>query len=291
MYKKHLFRNSLFLIGASLVINGCGGQSVPGGSANGFYSMSLNLDGTTIISPAYDPSLGTNPPFPPDQITGKITFNYSGPTNTTPLDGYLENAEVCLLSPVNKCYTVPLAGVVKVNSDQTFKFPLITHKYEAPWIVLNPVEDRSLVMDPVKVQIGTGDGVSTTFGFSLPSNSISSDGGTNIYGSEVNVYRNGGFSCSLTNQVECNITKNGQNLTITFTNPPANGDIIELQYSVYKSYNFNPSVDANATGHLWNGKNYAEVNATLNIRLKLYDGTHLDAKQNITFQVIPAQNI
>lgn len=255
--------------------------------------MSLNLDNNTIVSPAYDPSVRTNPPFPPDEITGKITFNYSGPTNITPLDGYLENAEICFLSPINKCYTIPLAGIVKANSEQSFKLSLITHKYEVPWIVLNPIEDRSLIIDLVRVQIGTGDGTNTTFGFSLPSNSSEIDGRTLIYGSEMTVYVEDNFACSLTNPQQCEISKIGQSVTVTFknTNIPDYGKKIELQYSVYKSYNFNPSVDANATGHLWNGKNYAEVNATLNIRLKLYDGTHLDAKQNITFQVIPAQNI
>lgn len=51
MYKNLLVRNSLIFLGMSFFINSCGGgQSVPGGSAKGFYSMSLNLDNNTIVS-------------------------------------------------------------------------------------------------------------------------------------------------------------------------------------------------------------------------------------------------
>lgn len=274
------------------LLSGCGGgQSIPGGSAKGFYSMSLNLDGSTIVSPAYDPNLiQYNPPWPSDTITGTITLNYSGPTNTIPLDGYLENAEICFQAPTNKCYTIPLAGVVKANSSIKFSFPIITHKYEAPWIILNPIEDTLVNPSPLKVQIGTGNGYTKTFSYTLPQDTNYPDGSPNYIDSEIVIYRNNSVACSLpktsTSPTECSITRDGQYITVTFTNPPNSDDNISVEYRQY--YDFNPSIDASRLNHLYYGRNYADVNANIKVRVKLYDGTHLDtAPQTLTFQVIP----
>ncbi|WP_156925193.1 hypothetical protein [Sulfurihydrogenibium subterraneum] len=259
-------------------------MSSPGASAKGFYSLSMNITSAQIISPAIDDT--TNPiSFPVDTISGSLSLYYNGPTNTNPLDGMIDNAEICFEEPTNKCFLVPLSGIVKPGDSLKFDISLKVHKFESPWIILNPYEDSTVILNPVKVQIGTGDGNKTIFGYTLPQNVRDTDLGYITYGDEITVYNNGSFACSLNSSLECTITKSGQNITVTFSNPPANGNNIELEYSVRKHYDWNPSV--NAGNHLYNGKNYTIVNAILKVRVKFYNGDHLDVNQPIQFQVVP----
>ena len=286
------------LFSATLLAScGGGGTSTPSTSVKGFYSLSVNITSAQIISPAIDDTqyIGIPPKkqliFPEDTISGSLSLYYNGPTNTNPLDGMIDNAEICFEEPTNKCFLVSLSGIVKPGDSLKFDIPLKVHKFEPPWIILNPYEDTTDKFNPVKVQIGTGDGIKTIFGYTLPQNIRDTDLGYITYGDEITVYNNGSFACSLYSSLKCTITKSGQNITVTFSNPPANGNNIELEYSVYKSYNWNSNINAAATNHLYNGQSYAIVNATLKINVKLSNGDTLSTAQPIQFQAIPKKTL
>ncbi|MGC8870917.1 MAG: hypothetical protein ACP5PT_07505 [Brevinematia bacterium] len=283
------FLSTLFIVSCG----GGGGITGSGSDIKGFYSLSLTLDNTitTNISPAVD---DTSSPisFPPDTIAGQLTLSYNGPNSKNPLYGVIENSEICFGDPTNKCFPANISGTLIPGQPLSFTQQFVQYKYEPPWIILNPYEDEkfpypSIGQNMTKVTIGTGDGNNTIFKRTLPSNTKDTDGGYITYGDEINVYNNGSFACSLSNAGSCTVTKSGQDVTVTFGTAPALSSNIELEYSAYKSYNFNPNIDAKALKHLYNGQTTAIVNATLKVRVRIMDGTHLDAVQSFQLQVIP----
>ncbi|HEV08797.1 MAG TPA: hypothetical protein ENO34_00155 [Sulfurihydrogenibium azorense] len=319
MKKKVLL--SVGFLSASVIMScgGGGGITGSGSDVKGFYSLSLTLTNTPNISPAIDDSSGSIS-FPPDTIAGQLTLSYNGPNtnsnNNSPLYGVIESSEICFNDPVNKCFQVNISGTLIPGQPLSFTQQFVQYKYEPPWIILNPYEDErfpypSIGNNMTKVQIGVGDGSKTKFYYTLPQNTTDKDGGYITYGDEINVYitttnttstgagsgsgGSGGsgnttttttFACSLSNPTNvCTVDKSGQNVTF-YTAPPANSNIV-LEYSAYKSYNWNPTVDAKALNHLYNGQNYAIVNATLKVRVRMMDGTHLDAAQSFQMQVVP----
>ncbi len=324
MKKKVLL--SVGFLSASFIMScgGGGGITGSGSDVKGFYSLSLTLDTakTTNISFAVDDETGSIP-FPPDTIAGQLTLSYNGPNNTNPLYGVIESSEICFNDPVNKCFQVNISGTLIPGQPLSFTQQFVQYKYEPPWIILNPYEDErfpypSIGNNMTKVRVGAGDGNTKVFRYTLPQNTTDKDGGYITYGDEINVYittgssssggggsssggssggssgSSGGgssstttFACSLSNSGSCRITKSGQDVTITFDTAPAANSNIELEYSAYKSYNWNPNVDAKALNHLYNGQNYAIVNATLKVRVRMMDGTHLDAAQSFQMQVVP----
>lgn len=126
----------------------CGGGSVVGigGSASGFYGLSLSLD-TEITSPTVEVDLATNPPtvrIPQDAIAGRLSLSYSG-GSPTPLRGLVQSARLCLQFTPERCYNLPLSGVLTANGNPLqFNVRLSDYKTGLPWLQVNPYEDRIL---------------------------------------------------------------------------------------------------------------------------------------------------
>jgi hypothetical protein len=287
MKKKVLL--SVGFLSASVIMScgGGGGITGSGSDVKGFYSLSLTLDTTktTNISFAVDDTTGSIP-FPPDTIAGQLTLSYNGPKTTNPLYGVIESSEICFGNPTNKCFLANISGTLIPNQPFSFTQQFVQYKYEPPWIILNPYEDEKFPLNPGTIS-EVADGNTKEFKYTLPSNRKDTDGGDITYGDEINVYKNGSFACSLSSKNDCEIDKSGQDVKITFYKAPDTGSKIELEYSAYKSYNWNPNVDAKALNHLYNGQSSAIVNGTLKIRVRMMDGTHLDAAQSFQMQVVP----
>jgi hypothetical protein len=291
----------------------CGGSgeaSGPGTSVKGNYSLTLALDDTktTYLSPAVDDTSGivAGIVIPPDTIAGQITLSYNGSgTLDNNIYGTIENSQVCFSEPVNKCFPLNINGTLTIGKPLDFSQQILQYKYEVPWIVLNPYEDEkfpypSIGNNMTKVQVGGGVGSQTIFYYTLPQDTTDKDGGNIKYGDEINVYvtttntgtgGTGGttttFACSLSNPTDiCTVSKSGQNVTIIFKNAPSSQDTVELEYSAYKYYNWNPNVDAKALNHLYNGQNTATVNANLFVRVRVTDGTYLDVSKPLQLQVV-----
>lgn len=104
------------------------------------------------------------------------------------------------------------------------------------------------------------------------------------YGEDLYVYVDGAPACNNEEDTSlCTVTKDGKRVHVQFYEPQTGR--VELEYSKRKYYDFNPSVDARASGHLWNGSSTVRVSGTVEVTVKLEDGTKLRAATPIVFDV------
>jgi hypothetical protein len=138
----------------------CGGGSGIGGDTKGFYSLSLRLEQTDIISPTVSGSpLDGSLSIPPDTISGSVSLSYSG-TLPNPLRGVIKKAQLCLEGL--SCYNLPIGGVLTPNGNPiNFTLSLNAYKFNLPWIAVNPYEDEVLSTDWQTVSL-TSSGTSRT---------------------------------------------------------------------------------------------------------------------------------
>jgi len=121
----------------AMAIYSCGGSAGDSGTGSasvGFYDLSLSVIPSYILSPAS----ADGPTIPPDEFTVSLQLAYTG-TNERPLRGFIKKSELCIGS---KCYNLGLSGVLQAGSNLERNVTLNAHKYNPPWIVLNPYEDE-----------------------------------------------------------------------------------------------------------------------------------------------------
>lgn len=126
----------LALLSAILLL-GCGGGEGQGSSTVGFYSLSVSLLTGTVDSPAvtYD---GTYAWIEADRIEGTILLRYDG-SSSSALNGHIRKMEVCISG---SCFPASIGGILPPGQTRQFTLNITSHKYDIPWIVINPYEDE-----------------------------------------------------------------------------------------------------------------------------------------------------
>lgn len=106
------------------------------------------------------------------------------------------------------------------------------------------------------------------------------------YGNWIGVYQGSTLLCDTDgNGSLCTINKNGRSVEVVFSSPQTAS--LTIKFSEQKKYDFNPSIDARAYNHLWNGQSSAIVDATVVIEVRLEDGTVLTASSPLTLYAVP----
>jgi len=284
-------KKAWLLVSLGLLVS-CGGGSGIGGDTKGFYSLSLRLEQTNIISPAVSVSMpnlegeGTPPgggdlpniSIPPDTISGSVFLSYSG-TLPNPLRGVIQKAQLCLEGL--SCYTLPIGGVLTPNgSPINFTLSLNDYKFNLPWIAVNPYEDRILEEEWQEVPLPSSD--TNTITYVLPSTTMVSPYVYQISGRVVEVYQEDSLLCSNTSvSSTCSVSVSGNVVRITF--PGGVLPDLLLRYSQDTKVDINPSIDVNAHGRL----SSATVSGHVEVEVKLESGEKLRARTPITFRVVP----
>ena len=166
----------LFLASAMVAsfVASCGGGGSSGTrgdgfSADGFYTVSLTLTNGVINSPAVA-FLNGKASIPEDTIEGEIILRYEGSLEEAlRLKGSIKQAVLCI---GGKCIPIGIAGALLPGQSRTFKIQLVGHKYEVPWIVINPYEDELLEekMQEGELSAGHLNGTDTDSYFNLEKN-------------------------------------------------------------------------------------------------------------------------
>lgn len=132
---------------------------------------------------------------------------------------------------------------------------------------------------------GTTDGL--TYNYTLPQDAVDPlDQNLRItYGDWIGVYSGGTLLCSTDSSDVCSINRSGRQVEVVFSNPQTAP--LTIKYTERKKYDFNPSIDANAYNHLWNGQSTAQVDGEVRVEVVLEDGTKLSATAPVTFYVTP----
>lgn len=268
----------------------CGGGSIVGigGSVTGFYGLSLNLQNAEITSPAVEVDFEADPPtlsIPQDTIAGQLSLSYSG-SSQVPLRGLVQSAKLCFQFTSERCYNLPISGVLIPNGDPLqFNVQLSDYKTELPWLQVNPYEDRILQTSFQSVPIAPANqGVTilqNSVTFSLPPTTIVAPYVYRVAGRVVEVYQGNTKLCDRNGGNACTVQVNNNVVTVTFSgNVPQD---LTLRYSEDVKIDFNPDVDVEQVGRLPN----ATVPATVEVKVKLESGETLTARANVNFRVVP----
>ena len=105
------------------------------------------------------------------------------------------------------------------------------------------------------------------------------------YGDNIEVYAGTTLLCSTSVSQSCRINRDGTRVSVEFSSPRS--EPLTIKYTERAVYDFNPSVDARAYQHLWEGKASATVSGKIRINVKLEDGSSLTADAPLTFYVYP----
>lgn len=135
----------------SLGIVACGGSSGEGSVSKGFYDLSLQVTPAYLVSPAVDDSTG-EPVIPEDTLNVSLELFYSGAGNA--LSGYVKKATLCIEG--SGCVNIPISGVIRAGQRIETQIRSNAHKYNVPWIVLNPYEDEIFQTERIRDTIQGG---------------------------------------------------------------------------------------------------------------------------------------
>ncbi len=130
-------RRSLLALGVVGILYSCGGGGGVGSDSQGFYSLGVSVTTGTVNSPAatYD---GQYVRITPDTIEGTILLSYGG-TSSRALSGYLKEVKLCIGTT---CFPVGIGGILPPGQEKSWKVEISSHKFNPPWVVVNPYEDE-----------------------------------------------------------------------------------------------------------------------------------------------------
>lgn len=259
---------------------GGGGETGIGSAVSGFYTLTVSVPTQEITSYTVAVDQNGNIFLPEDEIKGTVKLIYNG--TGTPMRGMIKTAQLCL---TDRCYSLGLTGVLEPNGQElNFAVKIKDYKYDVPWIVVNPLEDRVLSREYVEVPLA-GSGTVTV---NLPPTMLVRNYVYRKAGAVVEVWQGNVKLCESGNEGgQCTVTvdKDNNRAIIQFS-----GEVPErtvLRYSLDEVVDINPAIDVNQ--YKWDGQTNPTVQGQIRVEVRLESEEKLSAVVPVNFRIVGKQ--